>query len=132
MFKLEIATPEKIAMSEEVSAFTAAGVSGEFGALPGHAPFLTRLKIGKASYNKNDIVEYLVLGEGFAEITGTRVICLVRTAEKTDEIDVERAEASRKRAEERLKKVDDPDIDYKRAWVSLQRALVRLEMVSKE
>lgn len=127
MFVLEIITPERVVVKEEVSSFIAPGVMGEFGVLAGHTPFLAMLKTGEARHYKNGEVEYLALGKGFAEVMEKRVSCLVETAEKREEIDLERARSAKKRAEERIKKSDDPTIDCEKAKAALNRALVRIK-----
>ena len=126
MFLLEIVTPEKMVLKEEVSYLAAPGAEGRFGVFAGHTPFLTRIKPGEASYQKNNKSELLVCGEGFAEVTANRVVMVVRAAEKSGEINLERAEAAKQRAEERLKKSDELDTDFERARAALARALARI------
>ncbi|OIP32077.1 MAG: ATP synthase F1 subunit epsilon [Deltaproteobacteria bacterium CG2_30_43_15] len=128
---LEIVTPEKSVIKEEVSEVTAPGEEGEFGVLPGHTPFITTLKIGEIKYRKNGSPSYLAVNWGFAEVTASRVYILVETAEKAEQIDLKRAEAARARAEDRIKKAGKEEIDHARAQAALSRALVRLQVASR-
>lgn len=128
---LEIVTPEKMVVSEEVKEVIAPGINGEFGILPEHTPFLSVLKSGQISFTtvKNE-VKKLVVSWGYAEVKKDAVIILAETAERPEEIDVERAVEARKRAEERLSSGSD-DIDVERAVLALARALARLEIKGK-
>ena len=89
--KIELVTPYKKVLSEEVDEITASGALGEFGILPGHAPFLTSLKIGELSYKKDNSTFHLAVNWGYFEVTDDKVTVLVETAERADEIDLERA-----------------------------------------
>jgi F-type H+-transporting ATPase subunit epsilon len=107
--KLEILTPYSKVLEMEVDEVTATGKIGEFGVLPGHAPFLTSLRIGELAYKNNGITEHMALNWGYFEIQDDRIIVLVETAEASDEIDLERAKAALGRAEEALKKLTAED-----------------------
>jgi F-type H+-transporting ATPase subunit epsilon len=128
---LDIVTPERSVITEEVNEVTAPGEEGEFGVLPGHTPFITTLKIGEIRYRKNGNPSYLAVNWGFAEVTANRVYILVETAEKAEQIDLKRAEAARARAEERIKKAGKEEIDHARAQAALSRALVRIRVASR-
>jgi len=128
---LDVVTPEKSVISEEAEEVTAPGEDGEFGVLPGHTPFMTTLKAGELKYEKEGVVKHLAVNWGFAEVTAERVNILVETAEKEEEIDLGRAEASKARAEERINKADKEEIDYVRALAALSRAMVRIEVASR-
>lgn len=99
--------------------------------MPGHAPLLTELAPGEVEYTSGGAHHNLAVDWGFAEVLGDRVIVLVQSAERPEEINVERAEKAKTRAEERLKRFDDPEIDRERARVALSRALARLETAHK-
>jgi F-type H+-transporting ATPase subunit epsilon len=129
--KVEIMTPYKIVMSEEVDMITATGTLGEFGILPGHAPFLTSLKIGELSYTKDGATYYLVLNWGYLEVDNDEVTILVETAERADEIDLERAKAALGRAEEALKMLTREDKDFAVHQAALERALMRMQVAGK-
>jgi F-type H+-transporting ATPase subunit epsilon len=129
--KVEIMTPYKIVMSEEVDMITATGTLGEFGILPGHAPFLASLKIGELSYTKDGVTDYLVLNWGYLEVDNDEVTILVETAERADEIDLERAKAALGRAEEALKMLTREDKDFAVHQAALERALMRMQVAGK-
>ena len=130
--RLELVTPERLLLSEEVDEVVAPGYEGEFGVLPGHTQFLAILNIGVLWYRKEGAVKKIALGGGFAEVTHDRVVVLADTAERTDEIDVARAQRARDRAEDRLKELSMDDETYRKAYAALQRALVRMAAGSGE
>ena len=127
--RLEIVTPYGLILSEDVDEVTAAGSEGEFGVLPDHTPFITTLKVGMLTYKKGTKVRYVFVNSGYAEAGPDKVIVLADSAEKSEEIDVERAKAAMKRAEERLKKAEE--IDFARAESSLERAAIRTQVAEK-
>jgi F-type H+-transporting ATPase subunit epsilon len=124
--RLELVTPERLLLSEEVDEVVAPGYEGEFGVLPGHTQFLAILKIGVLWYRKESAVKKIALGGGFAEVTHERVVVLADTAERADEIDLERAQRARDRAEARLKELSMDDDTHAKVYAALQRALVRM------
>ncbi len=123
---LEIVTPQGLVFSEEVDEVNAAGSEGEFGVLPGHVPFVTTLKIGMLACKKGNETKYFFVNWGYAEVGAEKVMILADSAERAEEIDVERAKAAMKRAEERLKKA--VDIDFARAESALERAMIRAQI----
>jgi len=125
--RLEIVTPERVVFSGDVRFVVAPGVDGELGVLPGHAPLVTGLKIGVVRVQKEGKETRFAVSGGFMEVRDNRVIILAEAAEREDEIDVERAKAAKKRAEERLQ-ARSPDIDIARAELALKRALNRLKV----
>ncbi len=127
--RLEIVTPYGPVLQEEVDEVVAPGSEGEFGVLPGHVPFVTTLKIGILTYKKAGTARYVFVNSGYAEVKDDRILILADSAERAEDIDVERAKAAMKRAEERLKRQDS--IDFARAQAALQRAVTRLEVVEK-
>jgi F-type H+-transporting ATPase subunit epsilon len=129
--KLEILTPYSKVLDMEVDEVTATGKIGEFGVLPGHAPFLTSLRIGELAYKNNGITEHMALNWGYFEIQDDRIIVLVETAEASDEIDLERARAALGRAEEALKKLTAEDKQFKVYEAALERALIRVQVAGK-
>jgi len=124
--RLELVTPERLLLSEEVDEVVLPGYEGEFGVLPGHTQFLAILNIGGMWYRKGSAVTRIALGGGFAEVNHDRVVVMADTAERADEIDVERAQRARDRAEARLKELSLDDETYAKAYAELQRALVRM------
>src|SRR5919109_2676249 len=129
--KVELVTPYKKVLSEEVDEITVTGSLGEFGVLPGHAPFLTSLKIGDLAYKKDGAVQHLALNWGYLEVKDDKAIVLVETAERADEIDMERAKAALGRAEEALKKLTAEDKDYRVMEAALERASIRMQVAAK-
>jgi F-type H+-transporting ATPase subunit epsilon len=113
----------------------APGSEGYFGVLPGHAAFLTTLGSGEVSYRDGREEHRLAVIGGFAEVSGDRVIILAEHAERPEEIDRERAERARQRAEQRLAGKNpsggQEEIDYTRALAALQRALARLQVAGR-
>lgn len=100
--KLEIVTPESKIYSEDVDMVTLPGVEGEMGIFPMHIPLMTQVAAGEITARKGGQDHFLAIGEGFVEVTGTRVAVLTDMAIKADDIDEARAEEARKRAEARL------------------------------
>jgi F-type H+-transporting ATPase subunit epsilon len=129
--KLELVTPYKKVLSEEVDEVTATGALGEFGVLPGHAPFLTSLRIGEFIYKQNGILHHLAVNWGYFEVENDRITVLVETAERADEIDLNRAKIALGRAEEALKKLSLEDKDYRVQELALERALIRVQVSGK-
>ena len=128
---LEIVTPDRMLVSEEAEDITAPGFCGEFGVLPGHTPFLATLNPGEISYKTaSGNRKYLSISWGYAEVRPDKVIILANAAEKSEEIDLERAQNAFKRAEERLK-TRAPDIDIERAELALARALARIQVAER-
>jgi F-type H+-transporting ATPase subunit epsilon len=123
---LEIATPTRQVVAETVDEIVIPGSQGYFGVLPGHAAFLTTLGIGELMYRIGREEHYLAVAKGFAEVRNDKVIVLVDTGERPDEIDRSRAERARDRAERRLSGRGDEEVDYTRALEALARALARI------
>jgi F-type H+-transporting ATPase subunit epsilon len=124
--RLELVTPERLLLSEEVDEVVAPGYEGEFGVLPEHTQYLAVLNIGLLRYRKGSETRVLALGGGFAEVTPERMVVLAETAERAEEIDVERARRARDRAETALKELSLDDETYAKAYAALRRALVRM------
>ncbi len=123
---LEIVTPQGLIFSEEVDEVTASGSEGEFGVLPGHVPFVTTLKIGILACKKGSETKLFFVNWGYAEAGAEKVMVLADSAERSEDIDIERARAALKRAEERLRKAEE--IDFTRAEASLERAVTRVQV----
>ena len=127
-FHLEIVTPKRIVFKGEATSFSAPGVNGGFQVLHSHAPLLASVKIGKVKIIETSGTEsHYAISGGFVEVRENNVILLAETAERTDEIDVERVKAARDRAVKRLAK-KYPDTDIERAKLALYRALNRLKI----
>jgi F-type H+-transporting ATPase subunit epsilon len=132
-FKLDVVTPDRPVVSDEVTELVAPGTEGYFGVLPGHTPFITTLGIGELTYWRGKDERHLAVTWGYAEVRGDRVIILAESAERAEEIDVERAERARRRAEERLEAWfgGKEDVDFTRAEGALYRALNRMTVARK-
>jgi F-type H+-transporting ATPase subunit epsilon len=132
--ELVIVTPERQLLRDTVVEVTLPGADGCLGVLPGHAPLITELGIGELTYRSKGASEggHLAILSGFAEVLGDRVTVLAETAERPEEINVARAEEARKRAEQRLVAASsDPNIDWGRAAIALQRSLIRIQVARK-
>jgi F-type H+-transporting ATPase subunit epsilon len=127
---LEIVTPERPLIREQVDEVIVPAADGSLGVLPGHTPLLARLDIGQLSYRKGQETFYLLVAFGFAEILPDRVTILAQTAEKAGEIDLKRAETARDRAQERLAR-PTMEMDFERARIAMVKALVRLQVASR-
>lgn len=128
--RLDIVTPYGLIMSEDVDELTATGSEGEFGVLPGHVPFITTLNIGMLVIKKDGKTEYVFVSSGYAEVTFEKVVVLADSAEKAEDIDVDRALAARKRAEERLAQMEK--YDFARATAAVERATIRIQVAEKK
>jgi len=129
---LEIVTPDRSLVREEVDEVQLPGAEGYFGVLPGHTPLLTSLSVGEMWYRTGSEKKYLAIAFGFAEVLPDRVTVLAQIAEHPEDIDVARAEAAKKRAEERLALGSSrPDIDFDRARVALTKSLIRLQVATR-
>ena len=129
--KLEMVTPYKRVLSEEVDELTAPGFVGELGILPGHTPLLTTLKVGELTYKKGSEQFHIVVNWGYLEVEEDTVTVLVDSAETADEIDLARAKAALGRAEEALKTLSVDDKKHVIMEAALQRALIRIQVASK-
>ncbi len=128
---LEIVTPDRLILSEEVDEVTAPGSDGEFGVLPGHAPFLTTLKVGELVYKKGKEVHHIAISWGYAEVTPKKVTILAEAAEVAAEIDIERAKAAMEKAKKELKKLSQEDKDYLIEAARLEKSLIRLQVAER-
>lgn len=128
---LEVATPTRLVVAEVVDEVVVPGVNGYFGVLPGHAPFLSTLGVGELTYRIGREERHLAVAGGFAEVRNDKVIVLADTAELPEEIDRDRAERARERAERRLAGRSPDDVDYARAAAALARALARLQVAGR-
>ncbi len=127
--KLEVVTPEKYVVDEEVEIAVAPGIIGEFGVLIGHTPFLTTLKTGTVRYtDANGKERFVFVSGGFAEALPDKVTVLAESAERRRDIDVARAKAAQQRAQDRLAQEKAEDIDFLRAKIALERAISRLNL----
>ncbi len=124
--QLDVVTPQKLAYSEQVDLIEGPAIDGLIGILPDHAPLVTAMQIGVVRVVKDGEQTQIAISEGFMEVQPDQINLVVRTAELPEEIDVERAEAARERAEEKLEKEKD-NIDFVRAEAAYDRAKARLK-----
>jgi F-type H+-transporting ATPase subunit epsilon len=129
---LEIVTPDRKVVTEKVDEVEIPGAEGYFGVLPGHTPLLAMLQVGELWYRKGGETVHLAIAFGFAEVLPDRVTILAQFAEKADEIDIARAEAAKRRAEERVSApILASEMDYERARIALLKSLIRLQVATR-
>ena len=128
--QLQIVSADRSLVNETVDEVEIPGADGYFGVLPGHTPLLALLQVGELWYRQGQEKHYLSIAFGFAEVLPDRVTILAQIAEKADEIDAARAEAAKRRAEERVAR-PTVDMDAERARISLMKALIRLQVATR-
>src|SRR6185369_3410796 len=128
--RLQIVSADKSLVNETVDEVEIPGADGYFGVLPGHTPLLALLGAGELWYRQGQEKHYLAMALGFAEVQPDRVTILAQIAEHAEEIDVARAEAAKKRAEERLAR-PTVDMDAERARIALMKSLIRLQVATR-
>jgi len=128
--KFEIATAERVIYSDDVDIVIAPGIEGQMAILPSHAPLLTMLQPGELVVRKEGEETAIFVSGGFLEVMQNSVTVLADTAERAEEIDVERAEEAKRRAEERLAG-RLPEMDLARAEIALRRALTRIKVAER-
>jgi F-type H+-transporting ATPase subunit epsilon len=129
--KLEVVTPDRMVLSEDVEYVGVPGLLGQFGVLNNHIPFLSALAVGSLYYRQEGKVWYIFVAGGFAEVSPDSITVLAESAEKAEEIDVARAQKAKERAEQRLQQEKDR-MAAARAEAALQRALRRLSTKEKQ
>jgi F-type H+-transporting ATPase subunit epsilon len=127
---LEIVTPDRLLVREQVDEVVIPGAQGYFGVLPGHTPLLATLQVGELWYRKGQEKTFLVVAFGFAEVLPDRVTILAQVAEKPEEVDVVRARSALERAEDRLTR-PQMEMDYERARIALLKSLIRLQVAER-
>jgi F-type H+-transporting ATPase subunit epsilon len=127
--ELQIVTPDRPLVHEQVDEVEIPGSEGYFGVLPGHTPMLASLAVGEMWYRKGQEKTYLALAFGFAEVLPDRVTILARIAERGTDIDVARAEEALKRAQAQA--IQKENVDYEQARIDLMKALTRLQVASR-
>ncbi len=127
---LEVVTPDRLLLSQEVDGVIAPGTNGEFGVLPGHCHFLSTLRIGELRYRVGELTSFMSVLWGFAEVTPKKVTILAEIAEKAEDIDPARAKEAVAKAEERLQRGGLPS-EVEEAKVSLEKARLRQKMAER-
>ena len=127
---LEIVTPERALVTEQVDEVQLPGSEGYFGVLPGHTPLLATLQVGEMWYRIGQEKHHLAIAFGFVEVLPDRVTVLAQIAERAEDIDLQRAEAAKRRAEERV--ASRPGgVDFERARIALMKSLIRIQVASR-
>ena len=126
--ELQVVTTERQIISEDVEEVQVPARGGYLGVLPGHAPLLSEMEMGELSYRQGGEWHYLSVFWGFVEVLPGRVVVLAEVAERAEEIDLERARGSAGRAQDHLGKTGDGAVDFRRAQIALQRALIRQQV----
>jgi F-type H+-transporting ATPase subunit epsilon len=130
--QLRVVTPSRMVLDEEVDEVTAPGELGQFGVLPNHISFLSTLVPGEMSYKQGPKQKFLAVVGGYAEVLDNVMTVLAPAAEFAEEIDTVRAQRAKEQAEKMLAELDREEKDWERAETALQRALVRLQVASRE
>ncbi len=125
---VEIVTPERKVYAEEAKMIVVTGSEGELGIMPNHIPFVTPLRIAPVTIKRDGSTDIVAVHGGFIEVRKDKVVILAESAELELDINLERAEAAKQRAEQRLSLARRDEIDYRRAELSLQRAMNRLKV----
>jgi F-type H+-transporting ATPase subunit epsilon len=132
---LEVVTPDRSIVTEQVDEVQLPGSEGYFGVLPGHTPLLATLQVGEMWYRVGQDRKFLAIAFGFVEVLPDRVTVLAQIAERPEEIDVQRAEAAKQRAEQRVQQRSagqaQVDMDFERARVALMKSLMRLQVAAR-
>jgi F-type H+-transporting ATPase subunit epsilon len=130
---LEIVTPDRALLREEVDEVVVPGSEGDFGVLPGHTPLLSMLKIGELWYRQGQEKHFLAVAFGFVEVLPDRVTVLAQVGERAQDIDIARAERAKQRAEQRLAQpqLTQVDLDIERARIALLKSLLRLQVATR-
>ncbi len=127
---IELVTPDRSVVHEEVDEIQIPGAQGYLGVLPGHTPLLTTLQVGELWFRQGEEKVFVSVAFGFAEIVPDRVIILAQLAERAEEIDIARAEAAQARARERLN-TPTAEVDFERARIALMKSVIRLQVASR-
>lgn len=130
--RLDVVTVERLVFSGEVDMVIAPGIEGELGILPHHAPLMTALTYGELRARRGEQEETFAIGGGFMEVLPHQVTVLADSAERADEIDLERAEQARRRAEERMQLYAQDKADFSKAEAALRRSLVRIKVAEEQ
>ena len=129
--EVELVTPERILLQAQVDELNVPGELGYLGILPGHTALLTTLGDGELMVRQGATQRFLAVFWGYMEVNGDKVTILAEVAEPGEEIDRARAEAARDRAEDRLRRTQERDIDFERARAAFMRSMIRLQVASK-
>jgi F-type H+-transporting ATPase subunit epsilon len=130
--RLRVVTPSRLLLDEEVDEVTAPGALGEFGVLPNHIAFLSLLEPGEMSYKQGVTRHYVAISGGYAEVLDNVMTVLAPAAEFAAEIDSERAQRAKQRAEKRMAELNFEEKEFVANEIALRRAQARLQVAGKE
>lgn len=130
-FLVEIVTPERKVYTETANMVSVKGIDGELGILPNHIPLVTPLRIAPVVIKRDNKADVVAVNGGFIEVRKDKIVILAESAELATDINIERAEAAKQRAEQRLAANKQDQIDFRRAELALQRAMNRLNVRQK-
>ncbi len=128
--RLEVVTPERMVLQEDADIVVARGAEGDIGILHGHEPLITPLATGELMYRVGGEENHLAIAGGFLEVRPDKVVVLADVAERSEEIDRERAEKAREQAEAALQENRGTQLEAEAA-ASLQKALLRLRVAQQ-
>ena len=128
---LDIVTPEQMTFSGKVDEVTIPGTEGEFGVLRGHEAFLSSVDIGELNFVQDNKKTHYAVNTGYAEVTANKVTILIETAERSDQIDKDRALKAKDNAENRLSQMTKEDVEYEIMRTALARAIARIGVAEK-
>jgi len=128
--KLEVVTPERKVLSEEITSIIVPAIEGYMGILPNHAPMISGLEPGIIKYKVSGEYKKMAISGGFLEVSNNKASILANTAELAEEVDVKRAQEAKDRAEQRLH--DKSGVDLLRAELALKRAIARLRATGRD
>jgi F-type H+-transporting ATPase subunit epsilon len=132
-FSFQVISPERVVFSGDVEEVYAQGFLGEFGVLPGHAPYLSLLKTGELRFKQDGKWTHAAVSSGFCEVDYTSMKILAETCELSSEIDKERARRAKERAEQALKsEARKEENSFGSAEASLERAVTRLKVAERQ
>ncbi|REK69520.1 F0F1 ATP synthase subunit epsilon [Paenibacillus paeoniae] len=129
-FLVEIVTPERKVYQETANMVSVTGVDGELGIMPNHIPLVTPLRIAPVTIKRDGKVDIIAVNGGFIEVRKDKIVILAESAELAKDINIERAEAAKQRAQQRLAAKQD-EVDFRRAEMAMQRAMNRLNVRQK-
>ncbi len=129
--QLEIVTPEKLAYQDEVDSVVLPGSEGELGVLPHHAPLVSTLGAGELRLRKGGQEESFAIVGGFLQVLPDKVVVMAETADMASEIDLEKAQEARRKAEQALEGGFVEGADLAAARASLQQALIRIRVAER-
>jgi len=128
---VSVVTPDGPVLEDSYDMVSVRAESGELGILPGHIPLVAPLTISAVRLKKEGNTDLVAVSGGFLEVRPDKVTILAQAAERPSEIDVDRAESAKQRAEQRLNVTKSDEIDFNRAKLALNRAINRIDIANQ-